>query len=90
MEAEEAIIAGFIHIPPAPCDNDNQESEEEERSRFRRRKNVAIHLDKVKGRLNVAVLTKERIAIAKFDGWPEVSSSRKSDVITSLLNHMTL
>ena len=33
---------------------------------------VCFQLDNLKGRLNLAVLTRERLVIAKLDGWPEV------------------
>ena len=34
---------------------------------------VCLQLESLKGRINLAVLTRERLVIAKFDGWPEVS-----------------
>ena len=33
---------------------------------------VCFQLEHLKGRLNLAVLTRERLVIAKLDGWPEV------------------
>ena len=38
------------------------------------RRDVVFRLDKVKGRINVAVLNRDKVAIIKFDGWPEVSA----------------
>ena len=35
---------------------------------------VCLQLESLKGRLNLAVITRERLVIAKLDGWPEVSS----------------
>ena len=34
---------------------------------------VCFQLESLKGRLNLAVLTRERLVIAKLDGWPDVS-----------------
>ena len=34
---------------------------------------VCFVIDSLKGRLNLAVLTRERLVIAKLDGWPDVS-----------------
>ena len=34
---------------------------------------VCFNIDSLKGRLNLAVLTRERLVIAKLDGWPDVS-----------------
>ena len=34
---------------------------------------VCFVIDILKGRLNLAVLTRERLVIAKLDGWPDVS-----------------
>ena len=34
---------------------------------------VCFVIDRLKGRLNLAVLTRERLVIAKLDGWPDVS-----------------
>ena len=36
------------------------------------RQDVTFHIDKIKGRLNLAVMTRERMVIVKLDGWPEV------------------
>lgn len=36
--------------------------------------NVNFLIDSLKGRLNVAVLSRERLSIAKLDGWPEVKA----------------
>ena len=33
---------------------------------------VCFQLESLKGRINLAVLTRERLVIAKLDGWPEV------------------
>ena len=33
---------------------------------------VSLQLESLKGRINLAVLTRERLVIAKLDGWPEV------------------
>ena len=36
---------------------------------------VCFQLESLKGRINLAVLTRERLVIAKLDGWPEVGWS---------------
>ena len=33
---------------------------------------VCFQIESLKGRLNMAVLTRERLVISKLDGWPEV------------------
>lgn len=33
---------------------------------------VSLQIESLKGRINLAVLTRERLVIAKLDGWPEV------------------
>jgi hypothetical protein len=35
--------------------------------------NTIVTLKHLRGRCNVAVLTRERILVAKLDGWPEVA-----------------
>ena len=32
-----------------------------------------FYVDKMRARVNLAVLSRERLVIAKLDGWPEVS-----------------
>ena len=35
-----------------------------------------LHIERIRGRMNFAVLSRERLVIVKFDGWPEVHLSR--------------
>ena len=38
---------------------------------------VCLQIESLKGRINLAVLTRERLVIAKLDGWPEVIFYKK-------------
>ena len=72
IDVEELSISSIVTFPktthrPHLVTNGFKEENQEDTK-------VVLKLDKVKGRLNIAVLTRERIAISKFDGWPEVSS----------------
>ena len=33
-----------------------------------------MYVDKMRGRVNLAVLSRERLVISKLDGWPEVTN----------------
>ena len=73
IDVEELSISSMVTYPkttnrPHLVINGSKEDNEEETK-------VILKLERVKGRLNIAVLTRERIAISKFDGWPEVSSA---------------
>jgi hypothetical protein len=38
-------------------------------------RNYVLAVDKLRGRLNSAVLARERLIFTKLDGWPEVGST---------------
>ena len=72
IDVEELSISSIVTFPkttnlPHLVTNGFKEDNEVETK-------IILKLERVKGRLNIAVLTRERIAISKFDGWPEVSS----------------
>ena len=47
-------------------------------------------VDRMRGRLNLAVLSRERLVIAKFDGWPEVGkkTSIKAQISILVIRHL--
>ena len=66
IDVEELSISSIVTFPktthrPHLVTNGFKEENQEDTK-------VVLKLDRVKGRLNIAVLTRERIAISKFDG----------------------